>query len=98
LPMSMIPGPSGREWCPPACDHRAEEGGHDVVDGVAVVLVEHVVQVPGEDPEGRVGQGLRDGVRVGYGHDWVGSSVDEEHWQGRAGLGRVRRRLPAIRP
>ena len=57
------------------------------MDGVAVVLVQHVVQVPGEDPEGRLGQGPRHGVRVGDGHDRVGSAVDEEHRQRGAGLG-----------
>jgi hypothetical protein len=63
----VIPGQSGREWCPPAREHRAEERGHDIVNGVAIVLVQYVVQVPGEDPEGRLGQSLRHGVRVGHG-------------------------------
>lgn len=64
----------------PNCrDHRAEERGYDVVDGVAVMLVQHVVQVSGEDPERLEGQDLRDGLRVGHGHDRVGLAVDEEH-------------------
>lgn len=68
---------SGRERFGRGAD-SAEGSCDEVVDGVAVVLVEHVVQVTREDPQCRERQRLRDGPGVVDRDDPVGFTVDEQ--------------------